>query len=343
MKLSIIIPVYNVEKYIERCMETVLPQLTEHMELIIVDDGSTDDSGNVCDRYQKAYPALKVIHQENKGLGEARNTGLCQARGEYIMFLDSDDYVENDAFIQLLTYVENNICDICYFGHYRVVKGQAKPYGIPPEKLKYVGKTEILGELLTDTLHGNEKAGNCFTGMSAWCGLYRTELLREHNIHFQSERKILSEDILFNLEICACSEIVLVCPKYLYYYEQREGSLTREYRPDRFWAALSMDGELVRLARAYGAYDVMQKGIDYVLGMNLVVCLKQELFFEKQIGYKKVMEHVRVFGKEPRVILYLQTTAKSENIERRILFHAMSKRWWRVSYVLLWLQTKIKR
>ncbi len=106
--LSIIAPVYNVEKYLERCMQSLLQQDYENIEIILVDDGSQDSSGQLCDAYAGNYFQVKVIHQENAGLGAARNTGVAAANGDYIAFVDSDDWVKSDMFTKLMAAVVAN-------------------------------------------------------------------------------------------------------------------------------------------------------------------------------------------------------------------------------------------
>ena len=97
--LTVVIPVYNVEKYLKRCVESVIAQDWKKYEILLVDDGSTDNSPQICDNYVKTYDFISVIHKENGGLSEARNTGLSQAKGEYVYFPDSDDWIEPYTFI----------------------------------------------------------------------------------------------------------------------------------------------------------------------------------------------------------------------------------------------------
>ena len=102
LKFSVLIPVYNTEKYLEDCLRSVLNQTYQDFEIIVVDDGSTDSSGLICDNYQKAYPEkIKVIHKENQGLISARRVGIANASGDYCIFVDSDDYIENNLLSEL--------------------------------------------------------------------------------------------------------------------------------------------------------------------------------------------------------------------------------------------------
>ena len=111
--ISVIIPVYNVEKYLRRCLDSVIAQTYQNLEIICVDDGSIDDSGKICDQYAVRDARIKVIHQENQGLSAARNRGLDAAEGEYIAFVDSDDYILEDMYKKMLDKLLDYSVDLC--------------------------------------------------------------------------------------------------------------------------------------------------------------------------------------------------------------------------------------
>lgn len=117
-KISIIVPVYNVEKYLNKCLDSILAQTFEDYELLLIDDGSSDKSGNICDEYEKKDKRVKVFHKENGGQSSARNAGIDAACGEYIGFIDSDDYIDNDMFEQLYNDVTKNDADVAVCGIY---------------------------------------------------------------------------------------------------------------------------------------------------------------------------------------------------------------------------------
>lgn len=125
--ISIIVPIYNVEKYINRCIDSILAQTISDFELILVDDGSPDDCGKICDEYEKIDSRIKVIHKKNGGLADARNIGLDIAIGEYIGFIDSDDYIKIDMYEKLLNACICNQADISMCGRYNVYKNELKP------------------------------------------------------------------------------------------------------------------------------------------------------------------------------------------------------------------------
>ena len=147
--MTVAVPVYNVKKYLNRCVDSIIPQLTSEMELLLVDDGSTDGSGEICDQYMKQYPSrVRVIHQDNHGLAYVRNVCIKESYGEYISFIDSDDYITKGAYSHFFELLEKTKADVLCFGHYDVY-GENDTYGfdyVDPahEKIKYYTPEEAI-------------------------------------------------------------------------------------------------------------------------------------------------------------------------------------------------------
>ena len=215
MKFSVIIPVYNVKDYLERCIDSVLAQELSDCEIILVDDGSTDGvSPEICDRYGAAHPDLiRVIHQPNGGLGAARNTGIDHARGEYLVFLDSDDYILQDMLRELDLAVQKHHCDVIDFGFHVV------------NESGFVKETHA-GELPADTpLKMEAYPRLLLTLPSAWRRIYRRDLFLKNSIRYPS--RVWYEDIRTTLKLFAVADSVVSIPKAFYEYVVREGSITR--------------------------------------------------------------------------------------------------------------------
>ena len=219
---SVILPVYNVENYLERCVLSVENQSFSDYELILVDDGATDASGAMCDDLASQYNNIVVVHKENGGLSSARNAGLESAKGEYIWFVDSDDWIEPGALNHLYELTAQDKPELVKFGYYRVAE-KCTPVSVAAAPGLYTGKdTQILQDLAF------YHTGNI--GLSAWSYLYRRKFLQHHGLQFVSERQIGSEDYLFNLEALLLAKTIRVTSGILYSYEQRQGSLTQRYR-----------------------------------------------------------------------------------------------------------------
>lgn len=221
---SLILPCYNVGAYVERCVRSILSQSFGNYEIILMDDGSKDSTPEICDRMAAENTCIRVIHKQNGGLSSARNAGLEIARGQYVWFIDSDDWIEPDALDALHAACAEGTPDIVKFDYYRVAEGKQRVIGLIP-----AGQYE--GELLADI----RRSAFCTAGrytLSAWSHVYRRNFLLENSLAFVSERIVCSEDYLFNLQALmhVCCMHVIAQP--LYNYELRPGSLTQTYKPD---------------------------------------------------------------------------------------------------------------
>lgn len=229
-QISVIIPVYNVEHYLERCIDSVIGQNYTDMELILVDDGSSDQSGSICDAYACRDSRIQVIHQENMGPCEARNTGLAAACGEYISFIDSDDWIEKNTYMRLQEIIEEYHPDMVRFGFKKMQSGKI----VAERKMSYP-KGFYQGEMLNPQrldIISNEHILDYKKNrvLSACTNFYKKELIEEHGIRFVTEREILNEDYLFVLQTFMAAESVYISDGNFYCYDTRSGSITMSYR-----------------------------------------------------------------------------------------------------------------
>lgn len=216
--LTFIIPVYNVEKYINECVDSILNQLTDDCEVILVDDGSPDSSGVICDGYADKDSRVRVVHQQNGGLSAARNAGLYVANGRYITFVDSDDYIGKGSIERILSWIEKTNADICFLKAWKVFPDGScaqldDTYNA--EKLR-AGKSEAIRYLSEMSKYPG----------SAWTKLFRADYLKRNNLHFPKDRRI-SEDLGFIRDCILSANSFDALPVDFYYYRQvRQGSIT---------------------------------------------------------------------------------------------------------------------
>lgn len=227
--LSIIIPVYNTHAYLQRCVRSVLQQDYSNYEIILVNDGSTDDSGALCDSLCRENSCIRVLHKENGGLSSARNAGLAIAQGQYVWWVDSDDWIESGSLAVLHGITSRQTPDMIKFNYNRV---EQESFGVfaGVQTGTYTGKQK-------DDLIDIAFCSPAKMPLSAWSYVYRRSFLLEHQLQFVSERIVGSEDYLFNLEALLLAQRICVIPDILYDYEQRNGSLTQKYRvglPDKY-------------------------------------------------------------------------------------------------------------
>ena len=221
--ISVIVPVYRVEKYLERCVKSILSQTYKNLEVILVDDGSPDQCPAICDACAEKDARVKVIHQENKGLSGARNAGIDAASGEYLAFVDSDDYVSPHFIEELYQLLQDTGCAIgqCRFSY---VKGD----GLVEE-----GDSAFCiyrGESLMEQLYGPEEKATCF--VVAWNKLYRAELFKETGIRYPEGR--IHEDEATTYRLFHGAKKLAFLDRVLYgYYTENGGSITSVFSAKR--------------------------------------------------------------------------------------------------------------
>lgn len=259
--VSLIIAVYNVKKYLERCMNSLLCQTLQEIEFIMVDDGSTDGSGEMCDAFAQTDHRIRVLHKKNEGLGMARNTGLKYARGKYVGFIDSDDYVLPEMFEILYRTAEMEQADLVLSGARMVGGSYFEETGKMEEKYCFQTKEMFLGEKgkakLALGMVGalpKEKEDTRY-GFSVWKNLYRRSIIEKERLSFVSERQLISEDIVFNLDFVTHISYAIGIPGSYYCYCHNGESLTKKYRPDRWMQNKKLAAELRRKLDGMGLGD----------------------------------------------------------------------------------------
>ena len=238
-KVSIVVPVYKSEAYIDHCIQSLITQTYRQIEVVLVNDGSPDNCGEICDRYSHEYPNIvKVIHQENQGVSSARNAGLAIATGEWIMFVDSDDWVESVMVECMIEKAEADFAEICVCGHSSDYPGHCIQHNLiklSQHTLNTNEKNRIIKKLLlsTEWIGGyGEKADLA----GPWAKLYRRSLLVSNNLQFQ-RGVVLSEDILFNLYAIQMSSNITFCKGVFYHHRMYQTSVTKRYQSRAFSSA----------------------------------------------------------------------------------------------------------
>ena len=239
-KISIIIPCYNVEKYLDRCIRSVVNQDLKDIEIILIDDKSPDSVPYICDCWSKKDKRIKVIHKEkNEGLGYARNSGLKIATGEYVAFVDSDDYIALNMYSKLYECSDNNQIDAVFCGLIQE---------LPDHKYNYIHdydanttfNKEHMDLLALSFLRKTELNLHSRLFMSVWHGIYKRSIINDYNIFFYSEREILSEDLPFQITFFRNSNLIKFIPDYLYTYCLNPHSLTSKFNESKIVAAFNL-------------------------------------------------------------------------------------------------------
>lgn len=228
--ISIIVPIYNVEAYLEKCIDSILQQTYTNIEVILVNDGSLDNCGQICDQYEKIDNRIKVVHKKNGGLSDARNAGLDIATGTYVVFIDSDDYIEKDLIDQSYKIIDENNLDLVSFD-YRKVDEQGE-----------IIEESVLG--LEDSIYDLNELGlnkyiikKIYTyehGVEAWHKMYKMSIIKDNNLKFTYNDLIFAEDLLFNLSYLVHVKKCATMSQTYYNYLIRETSIMGKPKKDLF-------------------------------------------------------------------------------------------------------------
>ena len=252
MLLSVIIPVYNVEKYIRECFNSILDQKFDNIEFICIDDGSTDSSGLICDEYALRDKRLIVIHTENKGVAAARNLGLCLAKGEYIAWIDPDDYISSNWIEMITKAILENDWDILVF-NYTVLKDDKRVVKEYKNKMGFIDKFEFLYDIVDDQKIQSQ----------LWQKVFKRELFK--GIVFPENAKCM-EDYAVLHKIIEKARNIFYLHSMLYFYRVRNDGLVME----------------VDLEKSYNCYLIAKERYDYLLkyrGVKKIGYLMQALGF----------------------------------------------------------------
>ncbi len=283
--VTIVIPVYNVEKYLDKCVSSVVNQTYKNLEIILVDDGSPDNCPQMCEDWAQKDSRIKVIHKENAGLGMARNTGIDNANGEYICFFDSDDYIDEKLVEKCVGSLDSNNADVVWYGMADFYEdGRVCGFDNNAFVKKYTSNHSVVNELLPELI--SHDYGENFThgyAFSAWSGMFSLSLINKYGLRFCSEREIISEDTYFLLQLFSKANVVLLIEDILYFRFRNSTSLTTIYRADRQDKNNYFLSEAVKLIQSSGYPDEILTRI-YMLyhsftiaALKMVVCSELSL------------------------------------------------------------------
>lgn len=295
--ISIVVPVYNVEKYIRKCVDSILAQTYSNIEIILIDDGSEDLSGNICDEYGRKDFRCKVIHKKNAGLGMARNSGLEIATGDYVTFVDSDDWLEECSIEELYKGLKYNKVDFCKSGFKRV-SDAGTVLRVAKYDLEIFPDDDARLRLLPRII-GSAPEQKDSVEMCVWGSLYKMEIIKKFNLWFQSERVFICEDLVFNIDYMQHTKGACLIPFVGYMYRFNPKSLSTSYRYDRMDAAVFFYHEMKKklTGYAYGS-DVILR-LQKLLFVHTKMCIAQETKNISHLSYKNNIENLENICKNP--------------------------------------------
>ena len=302
MKISIIIPVYNVEKYLKRCIESVLNQTYHDFELILINDGSKDNSGYICDEYARCDERIKVVHQENKGVSVARNKGIELATGEYIMFIDSDDFIELNTLQILVQILDKEKYDLVVYGYImEFIYNNYKKINISPNNKVYDDVKLYLKEF--SYYRSNGIFGYVFNK------LYNTKIIKENKILF-SENISFAEDVYFNFDILPFCNNIKVINNNLYHYMHQSYNTLSKIQHNEPYTSNEIYYKTVKFLKKMNSYDVNANFVNSTYIEALINYISLELFKDKnrinklRLLYKEEQVRYAIYNSYHNLIFY---------------------------------------
>lgn len=335
--VSIVVPVYNVQKYLSACVDSILKQTYKNIEIILVDDGSTDSSGQLSDEYAKNYDFVRVVHKKNAGLGYARNTGIDNAMGDYIAFVDGDDFIAPDHIEKLINTVKIGNLDACYGGYSQQARGNFIPMVNPLQGNKY--ENDEIMRLFFPHLCGKLNYHQIDeVQMSVCMVLYDTSVIKNNNVRFHSERDLISEDLVFNLDFLEKAKKIAISDSCGYCYRCREGSLSKSYKADRLTKQTYFTKYIIDRTMRLGIYNECEQRIysTHLAWVRAIVQGEQKNY--KQVGLKKSLESIKKSCDDPFVIEIIEKYDDSNltiklKIMNNLIKSKKTKSIWLLSYM----------
>lgn len=329
MKISVIVPVYNVEAFLEKCITSILNQSFKEYEIIIINDGTKDNSGKIAEKFAERYPEKIVyIKQENKGLGGARNTGIHCAKGQYLLFVDSDDYIAPDTLEKLYNKIVEERADLLLFDFYRVSEDYEiinREYGCFSTETQFILKTypEIL-----------------FDNPSTWNKLYHRSLFFDYEIKFPE--KVWYEDLRTTAKVYTKARKIVYFKEPFYYYYQRETSIMHTKDSGSYLQIIDAMEDLLEYFKKQGIYEEFENELEYLAVYHLLffALIRVNKIDSTSSVQKELKEYVaKKFPKCQKNFYYQLRFSKKEKIN----LYLIRKGWFQLLRTCFEISKRIKR
>jgi len=288
IKISIVVPIFNTEKYLRRCLRSILEQTYKNWEVVLVDDGSDDASGNICDGISSVDDRFRTFHKKNEGLGLTRNFGVIHSTGDYVLFIDADDYIEKNALTTLAKWVMEYDCDLVIGNFF--YDGRAVENSIDSK----LYKGEEINNSIIMRMVGSFPGCKDLLSPSAWGKLYRKSIFIENNIWFPSERVLIWEDLAFNYKYMQKCTSIFLDNEPVYHYCFNVESLTHCYDPRK------LDKVMIMYQYMKDEVEKTQTSPYFIIRLNncflghVRTCFKLEVFHDKKNGIINTIRNIEV-------------------------------------------------
>lgn len=349
IKVSVIVPIYNVEKYLKRCLEAIINQTYKNLEIILVDDGAKDSSGRICDEYSINDDRIHVIHKENAGAGIARNVALDVATGDYVTFVDSDDYMDLTMYEKMVCNAKLHNADLVIAGaDFINAKGQLKRYNANPFANKNVFESEVdIQDVMTNMLEmvNNTRNKSSYPiDMALWKGLFSRKIIEDYTIRLCSERTHKSEDFIFYTEFVPQCNCIVLMDDRLYYHCDNEDSISHNYNTKVQKLNNTMMKKMLQNVRKYRLSNICETGVIRVYLEATFIVVLDEFRNNTTAKYSDIKKNVQfvctdeVFQEYRKYIFTLKNEPK-----KYLILNLMKRKMYFIIYVLIKAQLLMQK
>ena len=322
-KVSIIVPVYNVEKYLDKCLNSLVNQTLKDIEIIVVNDGSPDNSSKIIEKYKTKYSNIKVLNQDNQGLSDARNNALHLVKSDYIMYVDSDDYINEDMVEKMYSVSINEDSDVVICGNNVVDENYSILSSSFPNNRTYKNSIEKI----------------IFGNMCVWNKLYKKDLIVKNKFKFRS--RVWYEDIDFSFKVCTSAKKISFLDENLYNYLLRENSIMSSKNLERNLEILSTFEEIINYAKKkqifkeyYNEIEFLNIDHIYISTITRILLSNSTQKKQKEI-ISKIINYINSNFPRYKNNIYIKKLSRN----RKIIFYSIYfKQYWLVRLIF-----KIKR
>lgn len=337
-KVTVVVPVYNAEKYLNECVESIRNQTYTNLEIILVDDGSKDNSPQLCDTLQKLDNRIRVIHKENEGAGKSRNRGIDAATGEYILFVDSDDYIKPDLVKKCMDSIAGEDAAMVMYGVQNVdesgkIIGEKVPYSD-----QYVfEKEEVQDIFLPEMIFSENKKVRNLETPASMANFYSLGVIKKTGWRFESEREYISEDFYSRLKLYRYIEKLVVINKALYCYRHGHESLSSSSRLMNYSMIKKYYNQCVLLCEKSGYGAKVLKNISEPYLSFTIACLKLKARQKKSLKDRRLELNEILRDRQ----LYEVLTKRDLNKEKKakqILYRAILAKRYTLARLLIYMQ-----
>lgn len=342
--VTVVIPVYKTEKYLNQCVQSIVDQTYKQLQILLIDDGSPDRCPQMCDDWAARDSRIQVIHKNNEGLGQVRNTGIREAKGEFLCFVDSDDYLALDAVEKLMERQRRTEAEVVVYGIHTVDNAGRTLDSFSPSFGENMFAGDQVQKVFLPELIAPDPAGDGRRKiyMSMCLMLFSVEMLHSCGWRCASERTIISEDVYSLLELFRYVKCVALLEEPLYFYRENLMSLSRTYRQDRYEEIRHFYLESMKLCEAMGyGVEVRNRLADPFLAFTRAA-IKQEA--GSPLSLRERRKHIRSIVEDETLQEALRIMKKDNtSFPRRLFFFAMIHKCHDVCFALAVAQSFRKR